>query len=121
MCVICAMAAWPRALAAVLLCLAALEHENVSWFVGHGAMPSATRDDEGLAGAERDRLSPLHLDTEMSVPAEEELVLLVLVPGELAVEPGYAEDRLIHNRQLTLLPRTWEGGDDLGDRCRARV
>jgi hypothetical protein len=54
---------------------------------------SPTWHDEEVASLERDRLAALHLNTEQSLPAQEQLVFIVVVPGGLAVEPDGPRNR----------------------------
>src|SRR5215468_1422106 len=78
----------PCGLVAVLLGFGALQHQGVRGLRRHRAVLDALRHHEQLARAERDRVVSLQLDPEAPVPAQEEFVLVVVMPGELAIEPG---------------------------------
>src|SRR5262245_32978974 len=83
-------------------------------------MLDARGDDEELAGPKDDRIAPFHLDPEAAVPAEEHLVLLVVMPGKLAVESGDPYDRVVDRYQVLRLPGRVDGSDDVADRDRCR-
>ena len=68
----------------------------------------ATRHDEEVEWAERDRVAPFHLDAERPVEAEEQLVLVVAMPGELALEARDANDRVVDLRDVARTPRLGE-------------
>ena len=55
--------------------------------VGDRPVPGAPGHDEDVPGAQHHRVAALQLDTERPVPAQEQLVLLMVVPGELPLEP----------------------------------
>lgn len=71
--------------------------------------------------AEMDQLPAFRLDPEPAVPAQEELVLIVRVPGELTLQLGDADDRLVDRDEIARLPGTGQARDRLGDRNRPRL
>jgi hypothetical protein len=95
-------------LASVLLRLGALEQEGVGDVSSYRAVPTAAWDEVQLPRTQRDRIASLLLDPKAAVPAEEEFVLLVLVPRELAVQPGDTDHRVVDRDQVTRLPRPWK-------------
>jgi hypothetical protein len=66
---------------------------------------AAPRDDEDVAPSQVDGIALPKLDPEGSVPAEEELVLIVLMPRELALDGRDADDRIVHANQILRLER----------------
>jgi hypothetical protein len=68
-------------------------------------MPKATRNHKDLTGPEIDRRLPLELNSERPLPAEKELIFIVRVPGELAVELRYADDGVVGASEVGGLPR----------------
>jgi hypothetical protein len=72
-------------------------------------------DDEELASAELHRFAALELDAERAVPAQEELVLVVVVPGELTLETSDADHGVVGDDEIARLPGPGERADDLLD------
>ena len=68
-------------------------------------MPQPFGHDEDLARPKDDRLVALAFDPERAFPAEEELVLIVLVPYELAVQLCDPDDGVVGPREVPWLPR----------------
>ena len=82
--------------------------------VGDRTVPKARGHDEQIPWLELHRLIALELDPELSVPAEEEFVLVMAMPRELSLEPGYADDGVVDPGQVFGLP----GSRQRGCRCR---
>src|SRR5262245_1760141 len=76
---------------------------------------------EQVTGRKRDGLLALQLDPERPVPAQEQLVLIVMVPGKLALEARDADDGVVGPGQILRLPRRGQPADDVGDVDDARV
>jgi hypothetical protein len=74
--------------------------------VGHGTVLRPGGHDEQVAGGERHGFLALQLDPKRAVPAQEQLVLVVMVPGELAVEACDTDDRVVRAREILGLPGT---------------
>src|SRR3954463_3750 len=73
----------------VLQRLGTLEQQRVGGtVVGHGPVLRAARHDEEVAGPQSNRLGAADLDHEAARPTQEELVLVVVVEWELAVQTG---------------------------------
>jgi hypothetical protein len=68
--------------------------------LGNGPVTDAARHDEEVTGLQLDGGCVVHFDAEAAVPAEEELVLLVLVPRKLAVEAGDADDGVVRDGKV---------------------
>src|SRR5436189_140461 len=77
---------------AVLLRFRTFQHECHRGLVGHRAVTDASRDHEQAPGGELHGLVGLQLDAERPRPAQEQLVLVMVVPGELAVQAGDPDD-----------------------------
>jgi hypothetical protein len=71
----------------VLLRLRAFEQEHDRAVGSDRSVLDASRHAEEIASAELDRLAPIEIDPELALPAQEQLVLVVMVPRELAVSP----------------------------------
>jgi hypothetical protein len=85
----------------------------------HELPPGATRstwNNEHVAGSKRDRGPVLQLDPEAALPPQKELVLIVMVPGKLAVEPRQPDDRVIDVDQIRRLPGLEDCLGGSGDR-----
>ena len=61
--------------------------------------------DEQVTGAEQHGLSTLHLDTKLTVPAEKEFILFVVVPGKVPFQPRHADNGIVGINQIRGLPR----------------
>jgi hypothetical protein len=81
-------------------------------------MFEATRDDEDLPRGQRDGLTIGELDPERALPAQEQLVLLVVVPGELAFDRRDADDGIVHLDEVPRFERPFQLAHDVGDRDR---
>ncbi len=103
---------------AVLERLGSLEENGVRYVVGHGTVLLAGGDDEQVAGAKTHRNLTLEVDAELAVPAEEQLVLVVMVPLEGALEPRDPHDCVVRDRQVPRRPRPGECCDRVRDRSR---
>src|ERR1700730_11052169 len=110
----------PGGRVAVLEGLRALQQQRVGGRLGHRTVPLAPGDHEEVAGREGDRVLVLQLDPEAALPAHEELVLVVLVPGELALQAGDAQDGVVDGGQVPWLPRLLQLGRRLCDGARLR-
>lgn len=69
---------------AVLLGLGALDQQDVCRCVRHWAVPNPLGYHEDFARIENYRRTAFEFDAEGAVPAEEEFVLVVVMPRELA-------------------------------------
>ncbi len=74
------------------------------------AMLDTGRHDEQVSPVQVHRVAIGELDPEFSVPAEEQLVFSVTVPGKLALEPGDANHGVVHDRQVDWLPGSGQDG-----------
>ena len=78
------------------------------------------RHDEELSRAELDGRALRELDAESALPTEEELVLVVLMPGELSIELRETDNGVIRSHEIDRRPRAGDGSrglaqiDDLG-------
>jgi hypothetical protein len=75
-----------------------------------GAVLDAGRHDKQVSGVKLHGVTIVEVDPELSVPAQEQLVFSVTVPGELALEPGDANDRVVDDGKVDGLPRPGQGG-----------
>ncbi len=50
----------------------------------------------------------LHVDVELTVPTEEQLILVVVMPGELSVKASNPNDRAVDRHEIGGLPRPFE-------------
>src|SRR6187401_264979 len=81
---------------AILLRLWPLEQHRVGGaVVGYRPMLHSSRDHEQVARIQLDLVGVIELDAECSAPAQEHLVLIVVVPRELPVESGKANDGVV--------------------------
>jgi hypothetical protein len=71
-------------------------------------MANAPRYDHELSLAELDPVLPFDFDLEPAVPAEKELVFVVVVPRELALESSDPERSIIDGDEVFGLPRAFE-------------
>ena len=78
-------------------------------------MLHAARHDEQHALRHRHRVTVAHLDAELALPADEQLILIVMMPRERALDAREAHHRIIDVREVLLLPRFGDCGRDLGD------
>ncbi len=70
---------------------------------------NAGGDDEQLAGPQHDgRLGVPHVDSELTVPTEEQLILVVVMPGELTLKASNPNDRAVDRHEIGGLPRPFE-------------
>jgi hypothetical protein len=106
----------------VLLRLGALEQQRVGRLVCNGPVLDPTRHDEEIPGLERDRIATLQFNTEHSLPAQEQLVFVVVVPRELAVETSDTDHGIVDRHKVLRLERFEQisGGGGQRDRCHAR-
>jgi hypothetical protein len=93
----------------------AFEQNRVRRGVGNWAVLDTGPDDKDVAGPERDRVRASHLDAEGAVPTQEELVLFVVMPGELAVESGNSNHGIVDPDGIGRLPRSRQAGDEVGE------
>src|SRR3954469_23382214 len=84
-----------------------LDHQQDRASVRARMVKDATRDRHALVHTKDEWLPPLHLDLELSLEHEKELVfVLVAVPvDELALDYGKSDDRVIHARERLIHPR----------------
>ena len=75
-----------------------------------GPVAEAGGDDDDVSSRQLHGLLPLEVDAEFAVPAEEELVFIVVMPGELPFDANDPNDRLVDVHQIAPLPRA-------GKRC----
>jgi hypothetical protein len=86
----------------------------------HGAVLDAFGHDEKLSLAEINGRTLRELDTECAFPAQKELVLVVLMPSELAVELCEPHDGVVGSHEVDRRPRADDRSsglaqiDDLG-------
>jgi hypothetical protein len=78
--------------------------------VGDRAMTHSARHDEEVSAPKLNRFTMLHLDPKTSVPAQEELVFAVTMPGELALQARDANDRVVDDGEVLWHPRRRERG-----------
>jgi hypothetical protein len=75
----------------------------------------ASRDDVEVPRNELDGFAILDLDPKSTLPAQEELVLVVVVPRELALDRGDADHGVVHDDEVERLeganPALRRGGD----------
>jgi len=83
----------------------------MSDLLGDRPVLDAGGDDKQLTGAQQQRLGILHLDAEFTVPTQEQLVLVVVMPGELTFEPGDAQNGVVGHNEIGKLPRAPERRD----------
>jgi hypothetical protein len=75
-----------------------------------------SRHHEEVARPQRHGLATLHLHPERPIPAQEQLVLVVVMPRELAFEPSQSHDGIVRLDDIDRRPRSGQPGDKLGDR-----
>jgi hypothetical protein len=92
----------------VLLGLGPLQEEGVRRALRHRTVLHATGDHEQTPGAEVDVVMSAELDPEPAVPTEEQLVLVVVMPWELALEADHPHHGVVHGGQVAPLPRPRE-------------
>src|SRR5207302_7413350 len=81
---------------AVLLRLRTLEEERIGGTsVCDRAMERSARHHEQVASAQVNRALSLELDAERALPAQEQLVLVVGMPRELALAADHADNRVV--------------------------
>ena len=83
------------------------------------AMLDTGRDHEQLAGSKRHRFGAFHLDRELAVPAEEQFILIMVMPRELAFQPGDADNGIVDESQIDGLPWSSQGSYRLDNRNRS--
>jgi hypothetical protein len=85
------------------------------------AVPNATPDNENLSRPEIDGRQPLELDSELPLPAKEDLVFEVRVPLERAVQLRDANNSVVRASNLGRFPRLGDaaGGQSDVDLTRA--
>lgn len=96
---------------AVLPGFGPLDKYDVRSSRGHRAVSYALWDDEDVPCPEPDRIAPLYVQAYLPVPAQEELVLIVVMPRELAVQPSESQDSVVYPGEFVLL----EGSRKIGD------
>ncbi len=88
----------------------------MSGLVGYGPVLDAGRNDKHIAGLHHQRLGILHFDAKLAIPAKEQLVLLVAMPGELTFESGKANHCVVDHCEIERLPRSSKSGNGRCDR-----
>lgn len=83
--------------------------------LGNRSMARPARNNEHVTRSELNRLAILELDPESAVPAQKQLVLLVLVPWELSIQAHDPHDRVIDGGDIEMLPGSGELGDGAWD------
>ena len=83
----------------------ALDQKRDRGALGDRSVPDPTRDDEELTLPKIDGLVSLELDAEPSLPAEEQLVLVVGVPRERSLELHDAYDGVVGASKVRGFPR----------------
>src|SRR5271165_2998601 len=81
-------------------------------------MPDALGDDEDVPGAQHHRVASLELHPEGAVPAQVQLVLVALMPGERPLESRDPQHAAVREGEITRLPRVRQLADGGGDRDR---
>src|SRR3954454_3853443 len=100
------------AIVPVLQRLGSFEQHRVGWPVsGDWSVLGSGRHDEQVPGAEVDRVPALHLDHKRAGPAEEELVLVVMVKREGALEARQADYGVVRADKVLGLPRFRQRAD----------
>ena len=92
--------------------LASFQEERHRGLVGDRSMADAAGDHEQPAGRETHGLAAFQLDAERAGPAQEQLVLVVVVPGELAVQAGDPNDGVVRGGQVDRFPGLFDGRRD---------
>jgi hypothetical protein len=64
----------------------------------------SARHDEQLAGFEHSELALVQIVAELALPAQKQLVFVVVVPRELSFEPSEPYYRLVEQGQVLRLP-----------------
>src|SRR4029453_18548299 len=85
--------------------LGALQQENDRAGRRDRAMLDATRDGEEVARVHLDRGMAPELDPELALPAQEQLILIVVVPRKLALESSDADHRVVRHDEVPRLER----------------
>jgi hypothetical protein len=81
--------------------------------IRNGTVLDTLRHDEELSRAELDGRALRELDAEGALPAEEQLVLDVLMPRELAIELRQPHDRVVRSHEVDRRPRAGDGSSGL--------
>ena len=102
----------------VLLGLRTLEQKRVGGPLGERSMLDPSRHDEQVPSVEVDRSGTFELDPERTVPAQEQLVLFVMMPRELALQAHNPHDGIVHGDEVLPLPRSRQRRCDGSDRYR---
>ena len=79
----------------------------------YGPVLDALGHDEELSLAEINRRTLRELDTEGALPAQKELVLVVLVPGELTVKLCEPHDGVVRSHEVDRRPRAGDRSSGL--------
>jgi hypothetical protein len=106
---------WARLGVSVLKRLGSLEQQRHSITLRDGTMSRATRYHVQLTGTQLDRITALELDAERTLPTQEKLVLVVLVPWELTAQTRDADDRVVRGDEILWLEWLGYAAQDLRD------
>lgn len=79
-------------------------------------MLHAARHDEQLALRQRHHVAAVQLDAELALPADEQLILVVMMPRKRAFDSREADDGIVDLRKVARLPRLGDRGRDVGER-----
>src|SRR6266508_4257980 len=89
----------------VLERLWAFEQEHDRAPLGDRSVFDASGNDDDVARGELDGVAILVLDPQGALPAQEQLVLVVVVPGELPLDRRDPDDRVVHGDEVPRLER----------------
>lgn len=93
---------------AVLEGLRFLQQDDVGDLFGYRPVLDARRYDEYIAGLHHQRLGILHFDAKLAIPTKKQLILEVVMPGELTFESSNPNDRIVDRHEIGGLPRPFE-------------
>src|SRR6266508_844511 len=79
-------------------------------------MLDATRDREEVTWVHLDRGKAPELDPELALPAQKQLILIVVVPRKLSLESGDAHHRVVRHDEVPRLERPLDAGSRVRDR-----
>src|SRR6266545_7976655 len=96
--------------------LGALQQENDRACRRGRAVLDPARDREEITRVHLDRRKALELDPEFTLPAQEQLVLIVVVPRKFALDGGDAHHRVVRHNEVPRLERPLDVGSRVRDR-----
>lgn len=90
--------------------------QGVSGVICDGPMLQAAPDNEDIPRPECYQLLTTQVDAECTLPAHEQLVLVMCVPGERSLKTNQPQDSVVHLRQILRLPGLHERHRSLRNR-----